>query len=81
MPCCEVENGVLTQDDSLEGSGNVVILKGSGPVRRSFLGTSPSVTASASPAPLFSSSTAYTAQSCGLHECVEHVCVHSHIPM
>ena len=41
MPYREVENGVLTQDDSLEGSGNVVILKGSGPVRRSFLGTSP----------------------------------------
>ena len=34
-------HGVLTQDGSLEHSRNVVILKGSSPVRRSFLGTSP----------------------------------------
>ena len=58
MSCHEVENGVLTQDGSLEGSGNAVILKGSGPKGGgASWRTFPSVKASASPPLLCSSST------------------------
>ena len=73
------------QDGSLKGRGNSVILKGNGSVRRSFLGTFPSVQGLCQPRRLCVAAQTLIYMLHSLVACtsawVEHTCVHTHVPI